>query len=159
MRKLDPEMLPVLRSVPQVSGVRVGRVVGLDAAGGPVVDFPDNPFGPLPARTVAGVRAASIRRAFERGAEVLLAFSGTDHAAPVLFAGVRARPRRPAAAPPPAAPQLAPPEPQAPTPAALAGPRLGRVAAAEDGAVLVDYEGNPTGPRPARATVPLRNLK
>jgi hypothetical protein len=149
-------MLPRLLARPQVSGVRVGRIVAVETDGRVLVDYPGNPFGPLVARVTASVKPAAIQRALDRGSEVLLAFGGKDEDGPILFDVVRA-PSRPS-------PRSEPPAPIGPTevpPSAVSAgaARLGQIVAVQDDAVLVDFNGNPAGPLPARTTVPLRNLK
>jgi len=156
MTKLKTEMLLRLVSRPQLSGVRVGRVIAVQTNGQPLVDYPGNAFGPLAARTTASVRPAVLQRVLERGGEVLLAFGGPDSASPILFDVVRERSPRPvkvARQTPESPPGSAPKATEA------GSPRLGRIVGIQDGAVLVDFEGNAGGPRPARTTVPLRNLK
>jgi hypothetical protein len=79
-----------LRTVPQVAAAtgagstRVGRLVRLDGTG-PIVDFPGNPHGPVPARSLVQVDLAALKRAAADRAEVLLAFDGDDAARPIIL--------------------------------------------------------------------------
>jgi len=64
-------------------GARVGVVAG--ARGGePCVDFPDNPHGPLPARSLVPLDAAALRDAVARRREVVLLFDGGDERRPII---------------------------------------------------------------------------
>ena len=94
----------------------------------------------------------------------MLTFENKDPGAPILFDIVASRPRRGRQTSKPATRG----EPQdqrtvvdrfTTPPAAAMVARLGRIASVRDGIAYVDFEGNPAGPRPARTTVPLRNLK
>ena len=164
MGRPHTERFQVLRARPKITGVQVGRILGLQAGGRALVDFPGNPFGPVAARPTASLARGALRRAAARHAEVLLAFEGNDPGRPILFDIVEARGARPKAAagsavrPRPAGVAEAPPGLGGDDNPAPAG-RLGRIVAVRDGTVFVDYYGNPAGPRPARTTVPLRNLK
>lgn len=75
----------------RIAGVRVGRLVGLTAAGAPLVDFPGNP-------ALAGVEAVAAAAVGVRdlGREVVLAFADGDPARPVLL-GLVSVPDAPAA--------------------------------------------------------------
>jgi hypothetical protein len=157
MGKLRTEMLPRLLSRTQQSGVRVGRVVAVAADGRPLVDYPGNAFGPLPARVTASVKAAAVKRALENGLEVLLAIGSGGTDGPILFDVVRARQRRSTSKERRIAPVA--PESSPRTLANAGGACLGRIVAVQDGIVGVDFVGNPAGPVAARTTVPLRNLK
>jgi hypothetical protein len=63
----------------------VGELVAYGAAGRPLVDFPGNPAGPVPARTVVTTTNQP-----PPGTEVLLAFEGGDSARPVILGVPRA---------------------------------------------------------------------
>jgi hypothetical protein len=144
--------LPRLLNRPQFTGVRIGRIVALQANGKPLVDYPGNAFGPVAARVTASVKPTAVRRALERGGEVLLAFGSHNAGEPILFDVVRERSPRPA---------KVTKRTRVPAPAASAqtgSACLGRIVAVQGGEVCVDYDGNETGPMRARATVPLRNL-
>ncbi len=153
MRKLKAEMLPRLLSQSQPSGVRLGRVVAVEADGRVLVDYAGNPFGPVAARLTLSVKPAAVRSVFERGGEVLLALGGPGADGPVLFDVVGVRPPRRARAA-----MRTPEQSPAPTEPEVGTARLGRIVAVQDGAVVVDYDGNGAGPRPAQHGA-LRNLK
>ena len=53
-------------------GLRLGRIVGWED--GPLVEFPGNTGGPLPARSIAVLDEASARRAMVESRDVVLAF-------------------------------------------------------------------------------------
>jgi hypothetical protein len=131
--------------------------VGIEPNGRVLVDYAGNPFGPVAARVTASLKPAAVRRALEKDCEVLLVFGGQNPNQPILFDVVRARLSRSA--------NVEPPTPSTTTDASPpvihtgVGCRLGRIVALKDDAVLVDYEGNPSGPLPARTTAALRNLK
>jgi hypothetical protein len=69
------ELEPVRREVPVNQGHKVGRVVGVDAAG-LLVDYPGNQAGPVSARVLAGIEPARLKEAIESRQEALLAFDG-----------------------------------------------------------------------------------
>jgi hypothetical protein len=57
----------------------VGTVVGVEPGGVPVVDFDENPLGPLRARTVVPITPDHL------GCDVVLMFAGGDGGAPVVM--------------------------------------------------------------------------
>lgn len=62
----------------------VGRLCGWDAARGPVVDFPENPGEPLPARSTVELDAESVSAALAAGRAVLLSFEGGRPERPII---------------------------------------------------------------------------
>jgi hypothetical protein len=67
---------------------RLGRVVGVDGRGAPLVDFAENPFGPLPARSTVTILAEmlSVQR------EALLAFADDDLQQPIIIGLIQEQP-------------------------------------------------------------------
>jgi len=76
------------RALPRIDGVVIGTLLELDVIGGPRVDYPGNPAGPLPARSLALLDSAKV------GREVALMFEGGDPSKPILV-GILQRPGRP----------------------------------------------------------------
>jgi len=64
-------------------GVRVGVVAGAEA-GAPLVDFPGNAGGPVPARTMIPLDPGVLRDAVERRREVVLLFEEADPLRPIV---------------------------------------------------------------------------
>jgi hypothetical protein len=156
MAKSTAERFHVLQARPKITGVRVGKIVGMSNTGVPLVDYPGNPFGPATPRTTTSISARLLRQAFEKRMEVLLAFENNDPARPVLFdflEGGKVRQLKVERTP------SREENPSAESPSRVGGAQLGRIVAVRDGIVFVDFDGNSMGPRPARTTVPLRNLK
>src|SRR6266487_4840364 len=64
----------------RLDGVVIGTLVGLNAAGEPLVDFPANPAGePLPARSAVTLGKGEI------GREMALLFEGGDPRRPIVM--------------------------------------------------------------------------
>jgi hypothetical protein len=70
------------------STTRMGRVLGVDPSGAPLVDFADNPFGPLPARSIMTIQAEMLN--VERDA--LLAFADGDLQQPIIVGLIQDQP-------------------------------------------------------------------
>jgi hypothetical protein len=64
-----------------VGAVKIGRIVGVDAEGNPLVDFPGNPGGPVAARSTVILQREML--AVER--ETLLLFAEDDPRQPVIM--------------------------------------------------------------------------
>jgi hypothetical protein len=79
MRCLDViEREPCLK----IEGARVGRLLGLDGDGSPLVDFDDNPAGPVAARAaVPGLSPPAVLAAAEA---VVLVFENGDYQRPLI---------------------------------------------------------------------------
>lgn len=77
----SPTKLRVERGV-EIRGQRVGRIVG--SADGPLVDFADNPHGPLPARSTIVLDSASIEHAIQGKRQVLLCFDAERSDRPII---------------------------------------------------------------------------
>jgi len=160
------EPMAVLQSLPKVTGVRVGRVVGLRHRETALVDFPGNPFGPAAARLTKSVAFDQVRTAFHAGAPVLLTFENNDPGFPILFDVVDAPPSEhpepavqadeavsicqtaKAAVPVPTAEPLRP----------MADGAIARIVSIQDGQVTIQWPDSTAEPRPARTAVALRNL-
>ncbi|MBI5069872.1 MAG: hypothetical protein HZB56_16690 [Deltaproteobacteria bacterium] len=65
-------------------GPRIGQVTGLGPGGVPLVDWPANRRGPLPARVLQGLERGALAAAASSGREVLLWFEGGDPRRPIL---------------------------------------------------------------------------
>jgi hypothetical protein len=76
------------RALPRIDGVVIGTLLELDVIGSPRVDYPGNPAGPLPARSLAPLDSAKV------GREIALMFEGGDPSKPILV-GILQRPGRP----------------------------------------------------------------
>jgi hypothetical protein len=63
---------------------RVGALVGSTGAS-LLVDYPGNPHGPLPARSLAELAPATLRAAVEARREVVLLFDGGDERRPIVI--------------------------------------------------------------------------
>lgn len=63
-----------------LGGIRLGRIVGVNSQGTLLVDFPDNPFGPLPALSTVTL----LREMLNVEREVLLAFAENDPQQPIV---------------------------------------------------------------------------
>jgi len=66
-------------------GLYVGRIVGVTAEGRPLVDFPGNAGGAVPARCLPGTPPPGR----VEQAPILLAFEGGDRALPIILGFVR----------------------------------------------------------------------
>lgn len=66
-----------------IRGHHTGRLLGWSPEGQPLVDYPENPHGPIPARIVESVRRA-LRRGARVAAEVLLVFDGEQSDLPII---------------------------------------------------------------------------
>jgi hypothetical protein len=71
-----------------LAGTRIGRIIGVDGHGTALVDFPDNPFGPLPARSTIVILKEMLK--VER--EVLLAFADNDLQQPIIVGLLQEQP-------------------------------------------------------------------
>jgi Domain of unknown function (DUF6484) len=72
-------------------GTCLGHIVGVDGRGSPLVDFPSNPFGPLPARSTVTLLGEMLN--VER--EVLLAFAENDPQQPIIVGLIQEQPLLP----------------------------------------------------------------
>jgi hypothetical protein len=86
----------------RVRGHRVGPLVGADDRG-PLVDYPGNPHGPLPARSTVPLEGALRDHANGLPREVVLAFAGERSDEPIVVGVLESR------APAPPAPTALPP--------------------------------------------------
>ena len=65
--------------IEDIHGVRVGKVIFVKETGHLLVDYPDNPFDPLPARTTVDITFGDANRA------VLLTFERNDPRLPIII--------------------------------------------------------------------------
>jgi hypothetical protein len=68
-----------------ILGSRAGQITGLNASGAPLVDFPGNPSGPIPARLAMVLDAKGLKEAIARGQEVVLLFENGDPRLPFIM--------------------------------------------------------------------------
>jgi hypothetical protein len=78
-----PVLEPHAAAPRTMRGHHVGRIVGT-STGCWLVDFGDNPHGPLPARTTLGPDAAALEQASAAGAEALLVFEHERSDRPIV---------------------------------------------------------------------------
>ncbi|MEW5801044.1 MAG: DUF6484 domain-containing protein [bacterium] len=69
-----------------IQGVRVGKLVCLNEAGEPLVDYPDNPKGPVPARSTVAIPDSGGKRM------VLLLFEHNDPHLPIIIGFIQDQP-------------------------------------------------------------------
>jgi hypothetical protein len=131
----------------------------MDRDGRAIVDYPGNPYGPLSARRTATVSRSMLEEAHRESLAVLLVFEDHDPGFPVVFdMVVDHAPAAHAAAE--CDPRIAQHnEPPVPPVASQGEAWIGRIVQIRDGSVFVAVPGDAAGPRPARTTVALRNLK
>ena len=79
-RKPSPPPTPA-----PIDDVRVGWVAGVDARRGLLVDFPGNPAGALPARTILALDARAVEAAVRDRQGAVLQFEDGDPKRPVLM--------------------------------------------------------------------------
>jgi len=154
------ETLEVVGIRPKVNGVRLGHIVGISRDGRAIVDYPGNPYGPLMAQRTASVSPETIETAHREQQAVLLTFQDQDPGIPIVFdVMAKERSTRTSTTESDARVERRSDE-SAPFVAEAGNPaRIARIVAVRDRHVMIDFEGNPDGPRPAKTTVPLRNLK
>ena len=68
-----------------ILGSRAGQLAGLDASGVPLVDFPGNTAGPVPARMATVVDAKALQEAVARKQKVVLLFENGDPGLPFIM--------------------------------------------------------------------------
>ncbi len=84
--------LPQAATPEEQRGPCLGRLVGWSAERGPMVDFPGNPQGPLPARTTVPLDAGRVERALRSGGEVLLSHGVAGSEGPIIVGLLEPRP-------------------------------------------------------------------
>jgi hypothetical protein len=77
-----------------VPHARIGRLVDLDADGSPLVDFPGNSAGPLPAVMAVPVDYDDLRAAVSSHSEAVLLFDEGNPMKPILVGLVKPTPRQ-----------------------------------------------------------------
>nr|WP_255424876.1 DUF6484 domain-containing protein [Corallococcus sp. CA053C] len=68
-----------------ILGSRVGQLAGLDASGVPLVDFPGNTAGPLPAQLATALDARALQTGVARRQKVVLLFENGDPRQPIVM--------------------------------------------------------------------------
>ncbi|NTX37173.1 hypothetical protein HUA74_06010 [Myxococcus sp. CA051A] len=68
-----------------ILGSRSGQLVGLEASGAPLVDFPGNSSGPVPARLAVALEPRGLQEAVARRQKVVLLFENGDPALPFIM--------------------------------------------------------------------------
>jgi hypothetical protein len=76
------DVLPMPVRSPIVSGSKMGRIVGVEENGLPLVEFEGS--DPVPARVLEPISTESLKSLAANRAKVLLTFQGGDHARPVI---------------------------------------------------------------------------
>ena len=74
-----------LQSKDQIDGVKVGKIISVDANGQLFVDFPGNSQGPVSARYISSVKLEALRQAASSSQDVLLVFENNDPLRPVII--------------------------------------------------------------------------
>ncbi len=74
-----------LQSKDQIDGVKVGKIISVDASGQLLVDFPGNSQGPVSARYISSVKLEALRQAASSSQDVLLVFENNDPLRPVII--------------------------------------------------------------------------
>jgi hypothetical protein len=87
-REAAPIALEPTASPNAAPAVRLGRVVDV-RDGAPLVDFPGNAAGPLPARSLVALDPDALRDAARSGREVALLFDGGDPGRPIIVGVVQ----------------------------------------------------------------------
>jgi hypothetical protein len=85
MKSLLSELDQVIETKPQIEGVRVGKVVKVEAGGQVWVDYPGNTFGPLPARQISSIGMELLTQAAKSDKEVLLVFENNNPRLPIII--------------------------------------------------------------------------
>lgn len=80
----DKAALPAPQQEP-IFGSRAGHLAGLGATGVPLVDFPGNTAGPVPARLATLVDAKALQAAVARRQKVVLLFENGDPGQPFIM--------------------------------------------------------------------------
>jgi hypothetical protein len=76
-----------------VRGHRVGRLVGWSPERGALVDYPNNPHGPIAARALEPLDDRRLEQAAASQLEVLLSFDAERSDRPIVVGLIEARPR------------------------------------------------------------------
>lgn len=74
-----------------LAGTRIGYVVGMDSEGNPLVDFPGNPAGPIPARSTVTL----LKEMLGVPREALLIFVENDPQQPIIVGLIQEQPVSP----------------------------------------------------------------
>ena len=85
---MPPDSKPALLGAPSqdpILGSRAGQLSGLDASGAPLVDFPGNAAGPVPARLATALDGKAHQEAAARRQKVVLLFENGDPGLPFIM--------------------------------------------------------------------------
>ena len=88
-------VVPFEAAAQPLPAVCVGHVVGFDPARGPIVDFPGNPSGPVPARLLVALDAPILQQAAASRRACALLFERGDAGLPLLVGLLEATPAAP----------------------------------------------------------------
>ncbi len=72
------------KRISSAPGVKVGKIVEVDGSGQILVNFAENPSGPVVARITASVKRDILGKGNPSGREVLLAFENNDPRRPII---------------------------------------------------------------------------
>jgi len=85
MKQIRAEKFPQIDTSQQIEGVRIGKVVGVEADGKVLVDFPGNTQSPLAARFANALKLDILRWAASSSRDVLLIFENNDPHLPIIL--------------------------------------------------------------------------
>ena len=79
------ERIEAVESFMKISGVRVGKITGIDKEGKVFVDFSDNPSGPIIARLTSSMKQILAQQDQSAELQVLLAFENNNPELPIII--------------------------------------------------------------------------
>lgn len=89
-RKSPSTVIPFTPPAPSLPGTMLGVVVAWEAERGPIVDFPGNAAGPVPARLLVAADVEALKRAAAERTPTALVFEGGDPERPLILGFVQA---------------------------------------------------------------------
>jgi hypothetical protein len=169
MPSVKPENLQLINAQPKISGLRVGSVISVDSER-VLVDFPDNPYEPMPAKLAGSMDSVKLQHAVEQQCAVLLLFENNDPRRPIvmdtlanaastaILQSVQEVPKAEAQVLTHES-DVAKTDKHSDTEPAYVATKLAKIDRIEDGVIYVTMLGDQSGSKKARTTVPLRNLE